>query len=150
MSHACLPTEWVVALGAVMDLVLDVIDAERNQAAAPSAYSADVNPKAGQIRAWAVYLFDDSVSKMTAHWAADLARVVLTLEVLQGVVVVLGLLHGELLWRDLCLDVLDLLRGHLLHLDLAWLLHVLTWLLLVLNWLLHFYLDMFIKFIDTF
>ena len=138
MSHACLPTEWVVALGAVMDLVLDVIDAERNQAAAPGANSAHVDPEAGQIRAWAVYLFDDSVSEMAAHGAADLARVVLTLEVLQGVVVVLGLLHGELLLGNLSLDVLDLLRGHLLHLDLAWLLHVLAWLLLVLNWLLHF------------
>ena len=48
------------------------------------------------------------------------------------------MLNSNLTWIDLRLNILDLLMVNLLHLDLAWLLHLGIKLA---DWLLHFYLS---------
>ena len=121
-SHTSFPSKRMVALCTLMDFVFCLVNTEGNEAAAPSSQSGSIYSQTSEESSWTVYSLYNSVCNMAAHRAADHSWMILIFKIFKIVKVSLSILYRQLILshRDLnCLNILNRLLLHLLHLDLA-------------------------------
>ena len=127
----------MIALGTLVNFVFSCINTEGSQTATEHSKACHIYSETTDPGSRTIVARNDSVTDMSADWAANLSREILILKSFQTVIISLSFYNSLALLLLWSLDICNLprLHWHLLHLDHSWLLL----LLLILHWLgLHF------------